>query len=169
MDSQVLLILKADSVSCCRSSDPDEVFDGFILPRELALETLYTLQILFPHDTQTTKLIAKLVSTEGFDPNVGKHNTNGTDDNGIELKGEQKEAQKWKYWGSRMLDLYEELQNERPHGTWDVWVERNSKNRHVMIATIIGVFIAVLLGLLSLGLAGLQTWIAYSDWKSPAD
>lgn len=109
----------------------------------------------------------KLVSTEGFDPNVGKHTTNGTEDNGIELKGEQKEAQKWKYWGSRMLDLYEELQNERPHGTWDVWVERNSKNRHVMMATIIGVFIAVLLGLLSLGLAGLQTWISYRAWKNP--
>lgn len=164
----ILVIFKTDSVSHCRSSDPDEVFDGFILPRELALETLYTLQILFPHDSQTTRLIAKLVSTEGFDPNVGKHNTNGTDGNGIELKGEQKEAQKWKYWGSRMLDLYEELQNERPHGTWDVWVERNSKNRHVMMATIIGVFIAVVLGVLSLCLAGLQTWIAYSDWKTPA-
>lgn len=148
--------------------DSDEVSDGFVLPRGLALETLYTLQILFPSDNQSTsKLIEKLVSTEGFDPNVGKHITNGTDDNGIELKGEQKEAQKWKYWGSRMLDLYEELQNERPHGTWDVWVERNSKNRHVMMATIIGVFIAVLLGVLSLCLAGLQTWISYRAWKNP--
>lgn len=107
------------------------------------------------------------MSTEEFDPNVSKHITNGTDDNGIELKGEQREAQKWKYWGSRMLDLYEELQNERPHGAWDIWVERNSKNRHVMMATIIGVFIAVLLGLLSLCLAGLQTWISYRAWKTP--
>ncbi|KAJ0117984.1 hypothetical protein J7T55_014435 [Diaporthe amygdali] len=110
--------------------DPDEVCNGFILPRELALETLYTLQILFPHDDQTNRLIATLVSKEGFDPNVSKHITNGTDDNGIELKGEQKEAQKWEYWGSRLLDLYEELENERPHGAWDIWVERNSKNRH---------------------------------------
>lgn len=140
---------------------------GFFLPRELALETLYTLQILFPHDNQTSKLILKLISKEAFDPNVGKHITNGTGDNGIELKGEMKEAQKWKYWGSRMLDLYEELQNERPHGTWDVWVDRNSKNRHVMMATIIGVFIAVILGILSLCLAGLQTWISYRAWKKP--
>lgn len=140
-----------------------------MLPRELALETLYTLKILFPDDSQTRKLIAKLVSTENFDPHVGKHNTNGTDENGIELRGEQKEALKWKYWGSRMLCLYEELENERPVGNWDVWVERNSKNRHVMMATIIGVFIAVLLGLLSLILAGLQTWIAYRAWQNPVE
>jgi hypothetical protein len=58
--------------------------------------------------------------------------------------GERREALKWKYWGSRMLDLYEELENERPYGSWDVWVERNSKDRRVMMDTIIGVFIAVL-------------------------
>ena len=102
-----------------------------------------------------TELLKEVVSTEGFDTNVGKHITKGTADDGMDPKGEKKEAQEWKYWGSRMLDLYEEFQNERPHGTWDEWVEHNSKNRHVMMATIIGVFIAVLLGLLSLCLARL--------------
>lgn len=49
---------------------------------------------MFPADKQIKRLVTKLISKEGFDPHVDKHITNGTGDNGIELKGEQKEAQK---------------------------------------------------------------------------
>lgn len=98
---------------------------------------------------------------------MGKHITNGAASNGLELPGEQKEAQAWEYWGSRLLNLYEELENEKPHGAWDAWVERYSKSRHAMFATIVGILVAIALGMVSLVVAVVQTWISYKAWKTP--
>jgi len=37
----------------------------------------------------------------------------------------------------------------------------------MMMATLVGVLFAVLLGILSLGVSLAQTWIAYQAWKNP--
>lgn len=65
------------------------------------------------------------------------------------------------------MDLYEEILNPKPRSTLEKWAERRSGARHVMIATLVGVVIAIILGLLALIVSVFQAWIAYQAWKHP--
>lgn len=71
---------------------------------------------------------------------------------------ERHDALQFPIWGSRLLDLYDEVENPRPRGRMESWLERRSKSRHVMMATIAGVGAAVVLGVLGLGVAIFQAW-----------
>jgi hypothetical protein len=66
-----------------------------------------------------------------------------------------------------LADLYEELENPRPHSGFEKWLERNSGARYVMLATLIGVLIAVLLGIAALAVSIYQAYIGYQAWKHP--
>lgn len=46
-------------------------------------------------------------------------------------------------------------------------MERKSGARYMMMATLIGVVFAVLLGMVSLAVSSYQTWIAYQAWQHP--
>ncbi|KAI3544490.1 hypothetical protein CSPX01_05615 [Colletotrichum filicis] len=65
------------------------------------------------------------------------------------------------------MDLYDELENPRPRRPIYVWLERRSKARHVMLATLIGVIIAIILGIMGLVVGIFQAWISYQAWKHP--
>jgi hypothetical protein len=65
------------------------------------------------------------------------------------------------------MDLYDEIENPKPRGLLDIWLEQRSKARHVMLATLIGVMIAILLGLLGLTVGIFQAWVSYQAWKHP--
>lgn len=67
------------------------------------------------------------------------------------------------------MELYDWMENQRPRGGMAAWLEQKSKARHVMLATLIGVIIAVALGMLGLVVAIIQTWISYQAWKHPVD
>jgi hypothetical protein len=41
------------------------------------------------------------------------------------------------YFGSRLMDLYEELENPKPHGWIEKLMERKSAARYVMMATLV--------------------------------
>lgn len=71
------------------------------------------------------------------------------------------------YFGSRLLDLYDEVENPSPRGLMEKWFERKSGARYVMMATFVGVIFAVILGILSLALGIFQSWVAYEAWKHP--
>jgi len=66
------------------------------------------------------------------------------------------------------MDLYDEIENPKPRGVLDAWLERRSKSRHVMMATIVGVSVAIVLGILSLGVSCFQAWISWREWKDKA-
>lgn len=65
------------------------------------------------------------------------------------------------------MDLYEELENPRPRGWMNTWLQRKSGARYMMKATIIGVAIAIILGIASLAVGGYQAWISYQQWQHP--
>jgi len=65
------------------------------------------------------------------------------------------------------MDLYDEIENPKPRGLLDTWLEQRSKARHVMLATLVGVMIAILLGLLGLIVGIFQAWVSYKAWKYP--
>ncbi|KAL9082755.1 MAG: hypothetical protein Q9165_008792 [Trypethelium subeluteriae] len=96
---------------------------------------------------------------DGFDPNC-LHFENAS------YRSEE-EVESYHYFGQRLMDLYEELQNPTPRGRVEKWLERRSGARYVMLATLIGVIIAVILGLLGLTVAVFQAWVAWEQWKHP--
>jgi len=65
------------------------------------------------------------------------------------------------------MDLYDEIENPKPRSWVEKWVERRSGARYVMMATLIGVIIAVILGLLGLAVGGFQAWVGYQQWQHP--
>ncbi|KAK0709946.1 hypothetical protein B0T26DRAFT_723585 [Lasiosphaeria miniovina] len=169
------------------------------LPRSLALETLYTMQLLFPRDDKSQALLRNLVSKHGFDPDCLRFGTapfesrlpsslfgnmtkahqrrdEGDRDNidsvtatataARMLLDEKPQALRYPVWGSRLMDLFDEIENPKPRGALDAWLERRSKSRHVMLVTLAGVATAVVLGLLSLCVSIFQTWIAWKQWKA---
>ncbi|KAF2231823.1 hypothetical protein EV356DRAFT_578886 [Viridothelium virens] len=128
------------------------------IPRQLALEILDTLQlVLFPSDNYS--LLRSLVSKEGFYPSCLHFES-------APYRSED-EMETYHYFGQRLMDLYEELQNPTPRGPVEKWLERRSGARYVMMATLFGVIIAVILGLLGLAVAIFQAWVAWQQWKHP--
>ncbi|KAK8109454.1 hypothetical protein PG999_007591 [Apiospora kogelbergensis] len=131
------------------------------LSRHYALEVLHSIQdVLFPPDAKSQAFLRSLISEQDMDPDCTLYNRSE-----YELDGEDDVTYKW--LGPRMMDLYEELENPTPRGLLDQWLDRKSRARHVMLATVIGVFAAVFLGVLSLIVGIIQTWIAWQQWKAP--
>ncbi|KAK4224826.1 hypothetical protein QBC38DRAFT_532067 [Podospora fimiseda] len=130
--------------------------DGECIPRALALETMQTISLLFPPSNRAAqKLLRSLVDRKVLpDPNILRFGTTSY----ILSKAERDRALQLPIWGSRLLDLYDEVENPRPRGRVESWLERRSKSRHVMMATIVGIGAAVVLGVLGLGVAIFQTW-----------
>lgn len=106
-------------------------------------------------------MLRNLVSKQGFDPDSLRFGTAVFESSSYE----RKRALCFPVWGTRLMDLYDEIENPKPRGRLDVWLERKSKSRHIMLATAVGIFTAVILGLLGLCVSVLQTWIAWQDWK----
>ena len=120
-----------------------------MLPRQLALETLTTLQtILFPLTEPKSKaLLLSLTSTttQNFDIDVLRYDSSSI------RNPANPEPIPYHYFGSRLGDLYEEMVNPTPRGM-EKWFERRSGARYVMMATFGGVLLAIFLGMASLAL-----------------
>jgi hypothetical protein len=116
---------------------------------------------MFPHsDPKSRAILRLLVSRSNFDPDCLRFESNS-------IRNPDEEDIAYHYFGSRLADLYEELQNPAPHGLIEKWLERKSGARYVMLATLIGVLIAILLGILSLAVSIYQAYIGYQAWQHP--
>lgn len=105
-------------------------------------------------------MLRSLVSKHSLDPDCLRFETAiGRADDEHDIK--------YLYWGSRLMDLYDEIENPTPRGLLEKWMERKSGARYVMMATLAGVMIAVVLGLLGLVVSIFQAWVGYQQWKHP--
>ena len=140
----------------------NESWEGGFIPRQLALEVIDSIQkIIFPlPDPKCRKILQSLVSTSKFDPDCLCFESMS-----IRSPGEQNIA--YHYFGARLADLYEEVQNPKPYGFFEEWLERKSGARYVMLATLIGVAIAIVLGTLTLIVSIYQAYVEYQAWKHP--
>ncbi|KAK8084871.1 hypothetical protein PG997_006142 [Apiospora hydei] len=124
---------------------------------QVSREVLHSIQIvLFPFNSDSEVLLRSLVRKESLDPDCTQY--------GFVVGGDDFA---YSYFGSKLMDLYEEVDNPSPRGFMEKWVERKSGARYVMMATFIGVIIAVVLGVLSLAVGIFQSWVAYQAWKYP--
>lgn len=139
--------------------------DGYIkmgnIPRQIALEVLDSIHlIIFPPDTESQAILRSLVRKGSFDPDCLRYES-------ASYRSLEESEIGYPYFGSRLLDLYEEVQHPQPRGLVERWLERRSGGRHVMMATLVGVIIAVVLGFLGLVVGCFQAWVAYMQWKHP--
>ncbi|CAI0645159.1 unnamed protein product [Colletotrichum noveboracense] len=134
-----------------------------IFPRQLLLETIDSLErILFPMDNESLSLLRSLVSAESLDPDCQDRRFQS-------YRLDHEKETTYNYWGSRLMDLCDEIENPKPRGHFGLWLKANSKDRHVMLATLVGISVAILLGILSLVVGLFQAWIAYEAWKHPVN
>jgi hypothetical protein len=75
----------------------------------------------------------------------------------------------YSYFGDRLLELHNELEDPSPRNWFERLFEGGSKSaeRKMLMATTIGVFIAVTIGLFGLVIACFQAWVGYQQWKHP--
>ncbi|KAK4234731.1 hypothetical protein C8A03DRAFT_18425 [Achaetomium macrosporum] len=132
------------------------------LPRQLVLEALDSLQaILFPlTDKKSRQLLTAYVNSGSFDPDILKFEFGS-----IRNKGEENIL--YVYLTERLSALHHELQNPRPRGWLERQLELRSGARHVMMATMVEILVAVLLGFLSLAVSIFLAYVAYQAWKHP--
>lgn len=119
-------------------------------------------KILFPLGSDSEDILRKLVSDGSFDPDCLEYASFL-----YRRKGEDDIS--YQYFGARLVDLFEELEDPSPRGILEKWLQRKSGARYVMMATLIGVIIAVILGILGLAVSLFQAWVAYEAWKHPVE
>ncbi|RYP20430.1 hypothetical protein DL765_002806 [Monosporascus sp. GIB2] len=128
----------------------------------LALEVIDSIQeVLFPSDLQSQGLLRSLVRKQGFDEDCLRYESST-----YRLAGETETP--YSYFGARLVDLYEEVTNPTPRGLLEKWLEPRSGARHVMMVTLAGVFIAIILGFLGLGVQIFQAWMTYEQLRLSA-
>lgn len=134
------------------------------LPRQLLLEILDSIQmVLFPvGDKKSRKILRSLVSlpTEGFDPDCLRLES-------MSIRKLEEREISYQFFGARLAELYNELENPRPHGTLQKWLERRSGARHATLIALAGVFLALLLGAATLAVSIYQAWLSHQAWKHP--
>jgi len=136
--------------------------DSGSLPRQLVLKVLDSLQtVLFPlSEPKSKRLLQSLVDKCSLDPDIVNFEYSS-------IRNIGEENIPYVYLADRLSDLYNEVRNPRPRGWLERQIERKSGARYMMMATLIGVMITVLLGIVSLAVSSVQTWIAYQAWKYP--
>ncbi|KAI1423758.1 hypothetical protein F5Y12DRAFT_514736 [Xylaria sp. FL1777] len=133
------------------------------IPRPIALEVLDSLQkILFPPNTESEQILKSLVRQHALDQDCKVY------DHGYDVYRRRDEDDiDFVYFGARLVELYDEMQNPTAHGSFERALQRVSGARYVMLATLVGVFIAVVLGILGLAVGVFQAWVAYQAWRYP--
>ncbi len=135
----------------------------FSFPRELALETLYTTRLLFHlGDAKDQEILAKLVVKDGFDPDILRPSVSVFDRGPDEVE----RAKKFTTWGTRLLDLLNEIDNPTPRKTVDKWFEQNSKSRHQMVMALASLMVTSIISLLTLVVAIIQLVVSIKQPQS---
>lgn len=106
-----------------------------LIPRLLALEVLDTLHCILFKDDASEALVLKY----DLDPDLMQCGVSR-----YRRKDEPKVD--YTYFGTRLKEIYDEIQHPSPRRDWENWYQKYSAQRHVLMATMIGVFIAVIIG-----------------------
>lgn len=160
VEERVVWVFHQESVlrECLEATEVDA--HQTVLPRALLLEVLDTLHdVLFPSDPGSFNLLQTLVSKHGFDAGL---QTNGS----TPYRTDSDPPVTYAYFGPRLAALHQELRTPTPHGWLQRRLQRKSET-YMLMATLIGVCIAVTLGLLGLIVSMFQAWVSYQQWKHP--
>jgi len=139
----------------------DFLCSGCLPPRLLA-ETLHSLQAILFHfdDHRSSTLLERLICKGGFDEDCAQPEGYKMFDN--------TERFEYLYWGERLARLHEFVLNPPPKNSFERWMKWQTSESNAFAVALMALFISIIIGILSLGLAAFQAWIAWKAWKEPA-
>ena len=154
MFSPLLLIVLPLQVSLliCRSGCP---------PPRLLAETLHSIQSILFHfsDHRSSRILERLITKQGFDEDCAQAQ-------GYKMFTDA-DMTEFRYWGERLAILYGFLRERPPRNKFERWIKWQTSESNGFVLALAALVISVVVGLLSLGVAGLQSWLAWKAWKEP--
>ncbi|KAH7111490.1 hypothetical protein B0J13DRAFT_272385 [Dactylonectria estremocensis] len=144
---------KEDDVSTCLQS-------GCLPPRLLA-ETLHSLQAILFHfdDRRSSSILERLINRGGFDEDCAQPEGYKMFDDADKFE--------YLYWGERLATLHEFILNRPPRNKFERWIKWQTSDSNAFAIALAALIISIVVGVLTLGLAGFQAWIAWKAWKEP--
>lgn len=135
------------------------------LPPQILVETLHSLQsILFWwNDNRSARILDRLIKQpKGFDEDSQYWD-------GLVIFHELPGDFKYQYWGERLAALHSFIMQKPPRNRLERWFEKQSTEGNALFIALIALLISIVIGIISIGLAAFQTWIAWMAWKYPVE
>ncbi|KAF7537759.1 hypothetical protein G7054_g3495 [Neopestalotiopsis clavispora] len=141
------------------------------LPPALLKETLLTLNLIFPvvGDRTSRMILEREVRDHGLDPYLLDHfyldaRDHESPGDAIEPRDIKSLYEKYPYWADRIYDIWREADDPTPITRIERWTEARRNPRFTYWCTVVSIMLAITFGMLSIGLAAAQLWIAWCDW-----
>ncbi|EQB56933.1 hypothetical protein CGLO_03016 [Colletotrichum gloeosporioides Cg-14] len=141
------------------------------LPPLLMMETLATLNLLFPsvNDPRSHRFSKRWVHRHApeehrkslLEPSR-QWSTLGYDDPPKRLR---ELYQRYPYWAPQLSLLLEEVREPTPVNWWGTHVKRNLSEANMYKCAVAALIVAAISGTLATVLAAVQVWISYCDWE----
>jgi hypothetical protein len=164
-EENILTCLKTQVAVPARPSSPILIpqltmISGCFPPRLLA-ETLHSIQTILFHfdDDRSSHILERLITKEGFDEHCSQADGYNTLSDAHQLE--------YRYWGERFAALYRFTHERPPRNKLERWMKWQSAESNAFVVAVAALVISILVGILGLGLASVQTWIAWEAWKTP--
>jgi hypothetical protein len=127
-------------------------------PPHLLAETLHSIQEILFHfdDSRSNKILGKLIAKRGFDKECAEADGYKLFDGTDKLD--------YKYWGDRLAALHR-FTSERPQTKFERWMKWQTSESKAFAVALAALLITIAVGILTLGLAGFQTYISWMAWK----
>ncbi|KAG7284001.1 hypothetical protein NEMBOFW57_010359 [Staphylotrichum longicolle] len=123
--------------------------------------TLHSMQTILFHfdDQKSTPIIKRLIDKDGFEKTCGQAGGSSVLDDADKLE--------YRYWGERLAKLYRFTHERPPRNKLERWMKWQSAESNAFVIAVAALVISIAVGVLSLGLGGVQTWIAWGAWNNP--
>ncbi len=131
------------------------------LPPRLLAETLHSIQTILFHfsDHRSSLILERLMAKQGFDEDCAQAQ-------GYRMFTDA-DLMEYKYWGERLAILQGFMRERPPRNRFERWIKWQTSESNAFALALAALVISVVVGLLSLGVAGLQSWLAWKAWKEP--
>ncbi len=136
---------------------------GYLPPR-LLFETLHSIQEILFHfnDRGSRPILKRLIAKDGFD----KSYATAEGYKGYKFFDDE-DGPEYRYWGERLEALYTFTRQRLPRNKFERWMKWQASDGNAFALALAALLISIVVGILSLGLAALQSWIAWEAWKEP--
>ncbi|KAK8112821.1 hypothetical protein PG984_013347 [Apiospora sp. TS-2023a] len=115
------------------------------------------LEIMFQFDDHKSRYILERLVSGGFDEDC-------LQPEGYKISDDS-EGLEYVYWGERLAALHAFVLERPPRNGFERWVKWQTSESNAFAIALLALLISIIVGVLSLILASIQTWIAYKAWK----